>query len=291
MPHREPGPPRPPLTALGRLPPQLLAACRPGQPDVTGALFLVADWLAEQGLHTDAASLDAINRSPAWIVIGVEQFQCARVTADVLVSSFAAFRDAIGLRISERALDTEFSLVSPRDDAPYLIARTTVTQRVYEQLAGQHASVFKGPMRPVENEHPDELMALVEAVELDLPDGDQWTHACRAGSRGAYAYGSRIGPCDARFFNRDTATTNPEGTADVGTFPPNALGLHEMHGNVWEWFRDADRSRLRLDGLRGGGWTSQPHQCRTDSEARYPYDPQDWDIGIRLAKTLDDRGG
>jgi len=129
-----------------------------------------------------------------------------------------------------------------------------------------------------------------------LPTEAEWEYAARAGAAGAWHTGGRIAPDDANYGNR------LGGPAPVGSYPPNAFGLHDMHGNVWEWVEDcwnpshagapADGG-ARLSGdcnwrvLRGGSWLNGPgsvrsaNRFRTDPEERaYPVN------GFRVARTV-----
>ena len=128
---------------------------------------------------------------------------------------------------------------------------------------------------------------------FSLPTEAQWEYACRAGTTSAWAFGDRLDPDRANF-----SVTPPVRAADavggatpVGRYPANAWGLHDMHGNVWEWCRDwyhptlpggtdPDRSSVRgapnRDGSysrvrRGGAWIESSAFCR--SASRLPYEP------------------
>ena len=103
-----------------------------------------------------------------------------------------------------------------------------------------------------------------------LPTEAEWEYAARAGTAGPYHTGSRLGP--------DRANYSGGGTKPAGSYPPNAFGLHDMPGNVWEWVEDCwnpshagapvDGS-ARLSGdcnwrvLRGGSWLNGPESLRS----------------------------
>jgi len=127
-----------------------------------------------------------------------------------------------------------------------------------------------------------------------LPTEREWEYACLAGASTAYCHGESITTQDANFNGRLTRDAAPAGeyrrqTMPVGTFAPNAWGLHEMHGNVWEWCSPdpADApppSDFRA--LRGGSWSNYAIklQARTRWQARADYRAAN--IGFRLARSL-----
>jgi len=121
----------------------------------------------------------------------------------------------------------------------------------------------------------------------------EWEYAARAGSTTRYAFGDTISKTQAQF--------SADRTVDVGSFPANGFGLHDTHGNVWEWLEDcwnetysgapADGSAWVIGScdrhvLRGGSWNSGPPVLHSAdrfwdlSSSRYSYD------GFRVARTL-----
>ncbi|MDY6899898.1 MAG: SUMF1/EgtB/PvdO family nonheme iron enzyme, partial [Cyanobacteriota bacterium] len=93
--------------------------------------------------------------------------------------------------------------------------------------------------------------------EYRLPSETQWEYACRAGTTTPFHYGETITSELANYFaHRSSYADEPKGesrgkTTPVGQFPPNAFGLYDMHGNVWEWCEDTwldDYKKLPLDG-------------------------------------------
>ncbi|KPK97766.1 MAG: hypothetical protein AMK75_07260 [Planctomycetes bacterium SM23_65] len=111
---------------------------------------------------------------------------------------------------------------------------------------------------------------------LRLPTEAEWEYACRAGAKGHYCFGddeARLG--DHAWFSKNSGRNRHE----VGLKTPNAWGLHDMHGNVWEWCHDwsgfyAVSSQGPLVDpqgpgsgearvIRGGGWNGGPLNCRS----------------------------
>jgi formylglycine-generating enzyme required for sulfatase activity len=126
-----------------------------------------------------------------------------------------------------------------------------------------------------------------------LPSEAEWEYSCRAGTTTAYSTGAKINEKQARF---DSRSTTP-----VGSFPGNAFGLHDMHGNVWEWCEDAWNENYNgapTDGsawltgdassrvLRGGSWSNSPPLLRTASRGRYSPAFHLYGRGFRVARTV-----
>jgi formylglycine-generating enzyme required for sulfatase activity len=131
-----------------------------------------------------------------------------------------------------------------------------------------------------------------------LPSEAEWEYACRAGMRTRYSFGERERQLDehAWYCDNSERTTHP-----VGEKEPNGWGLHDMHGDVWEWCSDdwhddydgapedgsswADSPRADARVLRGGSWSFSAYNCR--SAYRGSGDPSDrYDSsGFRLART------
>ncbi len=119
-----------------------------------------------------------------------------------------------------------------------------------------------------------------------LPSEAQWEYACRAGTTTPFAFGDTLTSDLANYDATYSYGDGPKGkwrkqTTPVGMFPANAWGLHDMHGNVWEWCLDywhnsyagapsdgsawltpsASEEEMRL--LRGGSWSLDPGICRS----------------------------
>ena len=98
-----------------------------------------------------------------------------------------------------------------------------------------------------------------------LPSEAEWEYAARAGTTTRYAFGDAITPKDANYSDSKLGKTT-----EVGAYPPNAWGLYDMHGNVWEWVEDVYHDRLqrrsdrwhRVDRQRRRKFLSRPRLPR-----------------------------
>jgi formylglycine-generating enzyme len=136
--------------------------------------------------------------------------------------------------------------------------------------------------------------------EFRLPTEAQWEYACRAGTTTATAFGDRLSSKQANFQGKPYNGAEPGPSlgraARVGSYPANAWGQHDMHGNTYEWCRDwyhprlpggADpdlhdapgKSRVR----RGGGWTDDGWPCRSAFRLRFEPERRYDHIGFRVA--------
>jgi len=172
---------------------------------------------------------------------------------------------------------------------PFYIGKHEITQEQWERVMGSNPSHFKGAENPVEQvswsdcqEFAKKLSAKFDGLTFALPTEAEWEYACRAGTGTPFHTGETIATDQANYGGNYTYGGGRKGvwrkkTAPVGSFRPNAFGLFDVHGNVWEWCQDwyADNypagaqtdptgpARGEYRVLRGGSWFSRPRFCRS----------------------------
>jgi formylglycine-generating enzyme required for sulfatase activity len=179
-----------------------------------------------------------------------------------------------------------------------------VSQAQWTAVMGHNPAAFRrgpeAPERPVESVSWDDcqrFIARLNALQLGvfrLPTEAEWEYAARAGTTARFPWGD-----DPKEFkththawanSRSYAVTHP-----VGRKPPNAWGLHDMHGNVWEWCRDwyapyPEGPQLDPEGpssgrervFRGGSWYDFPVSLRSANRHRHAPDRRYTAVGLRL---------
>jgi len=202
----------------------------------------------------------------------------------------------------------------------FAVGKTEVTQRQWRAVMGSRPSVFDscGDDCPIENVSWNDAQDYIKKLnsqtgkEYRLPTEAEWEYACRAGGQQEYCGGDHVGSV-AWYKDNSGNKTHP-----VATQEPNAFGLYDMSGNVWEWVEDTyqagysyarsmssfiwssdpgsfvyaptDGSAWQGDGsqhvLRGGSWQYVPRFVR--SASRFGSMPEDrsGEFGFRLARTL-----
>ena len=183
-------------------------------------------------------------------------------------------------------------------DHPYRINRYEVPQNLYESVAGRNPSRWKGPRNSVEMVDLGEAIAFCakatrlmreqgligDREEVRLPTAREWEYACRAGATTAYSFGDRAEDLDDYGWHRGNAKGNDP---PVGAKKPNAWGLYDMHGYLWEWRlpTPAERKKGEPDSRTGvafgGAWTADAKGCRCDSMVRVPIMSRRADLGFR----------
>jgi len=194
---------------------------------------------------------------------------------------------------------------------PFWMGQYEVTQAEYQALMGSNPSAFPGASRPVERVTWFNARAYCAALTAqqagNLPAGyeyrppteAEWEYACRAGTTTEFHYGPALFCNQARIWssnhtNPAASCGNPSGAVPVGSYAPNAFGLYDMHGNVWEWCLDsyaAYSSAAVTDPfvtggpsrvIRGGSWGSNSRSCRSAYRGNYAPGGTNVDFGFRV---------
>ncbi len=208
--------------------------------------------------------------------------------------------------------------------SPFSIGKYEVTQAQYQAVMGKNPSNFKGNNLPVEQVSWNDAVGFCKKLSnksgktYRLPTEAEWEYACRAGSEGNYAgtldemawYGNNSGKesLDAydlyfnvfkKDFSKYSKRLQDNGcqTHPVGQKKPNAFGLFDLHGNVWEWCQDwYDKNYYQQSlgndpqgpssgtyrVLRGGSWVDLNVNCRSAFRGIHVPDARIFDVGVRV---------
>ena len=187
----------------------------------------------------------------------------------------------------------------------FFMAQTLVTQSQFRAVMGYDKSYFTDvdsadfPVEAVSWNEADEFCRRLSLRTGDgwvirLPTESQWEYACRAGTTTRFNCGNGLSVKDANIDGHYQIgfeeTMQAVGrTARVGSYSPNAWGLFDMHGNVWEWCRDSycrynKRNDRTCKGkvIRGGAWNCYSRFCTSTYRGILEPDMQCYDTGFRV---------
>ena len=203
----------------------------------------------------------------------------------------------------------------------YYMATDEVTQGCYEavttperketdkKISDEYPDEFKGTNNPVVKvswSDAEKFCKTLGALDVEegrqysLPTEAQWEYACRAGTSAPFSFGETISTDQVNYHGDYTYGDGRKGkhrgkTLPVGSLPPNAWGLYDMHGNVSEWCADRygnygsaaesdplgpEEGRARV--LRGGSWRSYPGACRCGFRLRWEERSSSYNVGFRV---------
>jgi len=197
----------------------------------------------------------------------------------------------------------------------------TVTQEQWQEVMGNNPSFFKGMKNlPVDTVSWYDCQGFIKKLrgkdmdkkEYRLPTEAEWEYACRAGTTTPFHFGETISTKQANYDGNFAYGNGKKGvgrwkTTPVGSFPANAWGLHDMHGNLWQWCQDRVGDDLNRDEeypkndvtdpqgpekelnrvLRGGSWFSYPEDCRAAFRLRFMPGYRYNHCGVRLCFTVE----
>ena len=191
----------------------------------------------------------------------------------------------------------------------FMMARGVITQAQWKAVVGKMPPCrFKGDSLPVERVSWEDAQRFCQRLSkksgrnYHLPSEAQWEYACRAGTTTPFGFGESLTTDLANYVGEHTYRSEPHGvyrhqTTETGTFPPNAFGLYDMHGNLWEWCEDSwadDYSSAPRDGsayqtrnharhvARGGSWHEPPENCRSALRIGFLQSEADEFMGFRI---------
>lgn len=200
---------------------------------------------------------------------------------------------------------------SPNDEQPqhavsirsFSIGKYEVTQEQWYSVMGNTPSNFKGRTLPVMQVSWNDTQEFIQKLNAKtgktyrLPTEAEWEYTARAGSQTEFSFGDNENDLGryAWFYGNSSFQTHP-----VGEKQPNAFGLFDMHGNVWEWTQDCwhenyvgapNDSSAWMQGdcsrrvLRGGSWNSLPRYLRSAFRSGYSTAFRNVNYGFRVART------
>ena len=193
---------------------------------------------------------------------------------------------------------------------PYYIGQYEVTQGQWKKVMGENPSVFQGTKvtddgdrHPVDSVTWDEAQHFIRQLNklertnaYRLPTEFEWEYAGRADGSGQVAWSEirQMAVQGIGFGGRGATPTPPPGTQMVGSKKPNAWGLSDMLGNVWEWVQDYYNEKLfpdptppktgRQHVLKGCGFASDVKNCIYATHGAGPADG--WDVGFRIVRDV-----
>lgn len=204
----------------------------------------------------------------------------------------------------------------------FFMGKFSVTQAQYRIVVGRNPAKFRGQNRNlIGQNHPVIRVSWLDAVEFctkltqktgrtyRLPSEAEWEYACRAGTQTLFHFGDGISTDLANYngsaypFRSIPLGVYRQELTEVGSFPPNAFGLYDMHGNVWEWCFDSwekGYNKAPTDGsayvsnsqnpfrmLRGGSWDDPVETCLSGNRSYHDLDSYvSDDIGFRVVAEL-----
>jgi formylglycine-generating enzyme required for sulfatase activity len=247
-------------------------------------------------------------RSRLWqgVVTTASQFGAKVLRSPRMLGMEFVLIQAGTFRMGSRVFHDEQPVHEVRICRPFYLGKHPVTQGQWEAVMGNNPSCFRGdPNRPVENVSWEGVLEFIRqlntregAMAYRLATEAEWEYAARADTTTDYGFGDdrrRLG--QYAWYEANSAAK----THGVGQLKPNAWGLYDMHGNVWEWTQDwydgeyyeksphddpPGPSAGSYRVVRGGGWDCGAGDCRSASRAVEEPGGRSNVIGFRLLRKV-----
>ncbi len=191
---------------------------------------------------------------------------------------------------------------------PFYFGKYEVSQAQYFALMGMHRTKFSGSEMPMENVNWTHVNGFTGTLsnkfnlKFRLPTEAEWEYACRAGTKTPFYTGKTITTKQANFDCRESYGGSKLGRylnmpTPVGKYPPNAFGLHDMHGNLWEWCSDFYQPNYYKKSpkknpkgpvtgnfrvVKGGAWDEVPYQLRAAYKEKRRHRSDKKNLGFRI---------
>ena len=180
----------------------------------------------------------------------------------------------------------------------FLVCRTECTQAAWDRIGGTDDRKWRGSDLPIENVSWNDVTAWCRKAELRLPTEAEWEYACRAGTEMRFYWGDDPNEREIGEYACYSGNSNSQ-THQVGQKKPNAWGLYDMSGNVWEWCSDwyaeydmdnqtdpkgPAGGSLRV--RRGGYWDYSSGLCRSADRSGASPSFRFYYLGFRLVRTV-----
>jgi formylglycine-generating enzyme required for sulfatase activity len=293
--------------------------------------------MAKSSLNEDLGSSENKERNNP-IVLPTFKFQYATISEDLTIVRNDGIASFYCETINDSSLDmvkipagtfymgsNDFDRERPIHQVTvrdFMMGKYPVTQAQWKAVAKlkrQNRSLhtepshFQGDDRPIERVSWDDAVEFCDRLSIHsgktyrLPSEAEWEYACRAGTTTAFHFGDTIDASLANYNSNDVYGKGKQGdyrkqTTVVGSFPGNAWGLFDCHGNVWEWCSDNwhdtyigaptdGSSRVTIENIdyqmqRGGTWLTSPIYCRSAYRSHSTRGHYHDNVGFRVARSV-----
>ncbi len=192
----------------------------------------------------------------------------------------------------------------------FMLGKFLISQEQWKAVMGKLPPCrFKADKLPIEQVSWNAAQKFCKRLSKEtgrsyrVPSESQWEYACRAGTDTPFSFGETLTTDFANYVGEHIYRHEPPGlyrriTTEGGTFPPNAFGLYDMHGNLWEWCADnwlddyhaspRDETDYQIQDnpyrvVRGGSWHDPAANCRSMARVHFLGSEADDFIGFRVA--------